>query len=123
MRATLWWAVGLTFTLLIIPSGIPSRAQTTNELRPPASFEVPWHRQLHRRAGDRWGSCISWRTGQRSWKRTSRDTPCKSKMSAVASCYPTLGNQPNHLTLELPPVSLALHVPESKHLSRAAPAD
>ena len=39
MRATPWWAVGLTFALLIIPSGIPSRAQTTNELRPPASFE------------------------------------------------------------------------------------
>jgi hypothetical protein len=39
MRATPRWAVGLTFAVLIIPSGIPSQAQTTNELRPPASFE------------------------------------------------------------------------------------
>ena len=39
MRATPWWAVGLTFALLIIPGRIPSRAQTTNELRPPVSFE------------------------------------------------------------------------------------
>jgi hypothetical protein len=39
MRATPRWAVGLTFALLIIPGGIPSQAQTTNELRPPASFE------------------------------------------------------------------------------------
>jgi hypothetical protein len=39
MRATLRWAVGLTFALLIIPGSIPSQAQTTNELRPPASFE------------------------------------------------------------------------------------
>jgi hypothetical protein len=39
MRATPRRAVGLTFALLMIPGGIPSQAQTTNELRPPASFE------------------------------------------------------------------------------------
>jgi hypothetical protein len=39
MRAAPRWAVGLTFALLIIPGSIPSQAQTTNELRPPASFE------------------------------------------------------------------------------------